>query len=104
MTKPLDFYYSTTPNGWKISIMLEECQLPYKTILMDLNRGDQFDPDFLRISPNNRMPAIVDYDTKNPTTVFESGAILIYLAEKTEDLYRRLNWRKSKSLNGFFGK
>ncbi len=83
MTKPLDFYYSTTPNGWKISIMLEECQLPYKTILMDLNRGDQFDPDFLRISPNNRMPAIVDYDTKNPTTVFESGAILIYLAEKT---------------------
>ena len=83
MTKPLDFYYSATPNGWKISIMLEECRLPYKTILMDLNRGDQFDSDFLRINPNNRMPAIVDYDTKKPTTVFESGAILIYLAEKT---------------------
>ena len=60
MTKPLDFYYSATPNGWKISIMLEECRLPYKTILMDLNRGDQFDSDFLRINPNNRIPAVVD--------------------------------------------
>ena len=84
MTKPIDFYYSPTPNGWKISIMLEECELNYNTILMDLTKGDQFHPDFLRISPNNRMPAIIDYETKEPTTIFESGAILLYLAEKTK--------------------
>lgn len=83
MPKGLDFYYSPTPNGWKVSIMLEECGLSYNTILMDLNNGDQFHPNFLRISPNNRMPAIVDYDTHIPTSIFESGAILIYLAEKT---------------------
>ena len=84
MVRPIDFYYSPTPNGWKISIMLEECELTYNTILMDLNKGDQFKPDFLRISPNNRMPAIVDYETKEPTTIFESGAILLYLADKTK--------------------
>ena len=84
MSKPLDFYYSPTPNGWKISIMLEECNLPYKTILMDLKKGDQFTSDFLRISPGNRMPAIIDYDTDKPTTIFESGAILLYLADKTK--------------------
>ena len=84
MTKPIDFYYSPTPNGWKISIMLEECELNYNTILMDLTKGDQFHPDFLRISPNNRMPAIIDYETKEYTTIFESGAILLYLAEKTK--------------------
>ena len=84
MSKPIDFYYSPTPNGWKISIMLEECELPYNTILMDLKKGDQFQSDFLRISPNNRMPAIVDYSEKSaPVTIFESGAILLYLAEKT---------------------
>ena len=84
MSKPIDFYYSPTPNGWKISIMLEECELPYNTILMDLKKGDQFQSDFLRISPNNRMPAIVDYNEKSaPVTIFESGAILLYLAEKT---------------------
>ena len=84
MSKPLDFYYSPTPNGWKISIMLEECNLPYKTILMDLKKGDQFTSNFLRISPGNRMPAIIDYDTDKPTTIFESGAILLYLADKTK--------------------
>ena len=84
MSKPIDFYYSPTPNGWKVSIMLEECELPYNTILMDLKKGDQFQSDFLRISPNNRMPAIVDYNEKSaPVTIFESGAILLYLAEKT---------------------
>ena len=84
MSKPIDFYFSPTPNGWKISIMLEECELPYNTILMDLKKGDQFQSDFLRISPNNRMPAIVDYNEKSaPVTIFESGAILLYLAEKT---------------------
>ena len=87
MSKPLDFYYSPTPNGWKISIMLEECNLPYKTILMNLKKGDQFTSDFLRISPGNRMPAIIDYDTDKPTTIFESGAILLYLADKTKNLF-----------------
>ena len=92
MVRPIDFYYSPTPNGWKISIMLEECELTYNTILMDLNKGDQFKPDFLRISPNNRMPAIIDYETKEPTTIFESGAILLYLADKTKkNLYQNQN-------------
>ncbi len=73
-------YYWPTPNGHKISIMLEECGLDYTTIRVDIGAGDQFARDFLRISPNNRMPAIVDRD--NGLSVFEGGAILIYLAEK----------------------
>jgi GST-like protein len=77
----IDLYYWPTPNGHKISIMLEECGLEYTTIPVNIGRGDQFKPEFLRISPNNRMPAIVDHD--NGTSVFEGGAILIYLAEKT---------------------
>lgn len=80
----IDFYYAPTPNGWKVAIMLEECGLEYRTILMRLSAGDQFDPAFLRISPNGRMPAIVDPDTGGePAAVFESGAILLYLADKT---------------------
>ena len=80
----LDFYFSATPNGWKVAIMLEECGLEYHTVLMDLGRGDQFAPEFLAISPNAKMPAIVDYDVEGePVSVFESGAILYYLAEKT---------------------
>ena len=80
----IDFYYWPTPNGWKVSIMLEECGLPYRMIPLDIGRGDQFDPAFLAISPNNRMPAIVDHDAgAEPVTVFESGAILIHLAEKS---------------------
>ncbi|MCH7835220.1 MAG: glutathione S-transferase N-terminal domain-containing protein, partial [Proteobacteria bacterium] len=75
----IDLYYWPTPNGQKISIMLEECGLEYNTVPVDIGRGDQFKPDFLRISPNNRMPAIVDQDTG--ISVFEGGAILIYLAE-----------------------
>lgn len=77
----IDLYYWPTPNGHKISIMLEECALDYKTIPVNIAQGDQFAPEFLRISPNNRMPAIVDHETG--TAVFEGGAILIYLAEKT---------------------
>lgn len=77
----IDLYYWPTPNGQKISIMLEECGLEYNTVPVDIGRGDQFNPDFLRISPNNRMPAIVDQDTG--ISVFEGGAILIYLAEKS---------------------
>ena len=79
----IDLYYWPTPNGWKISIMLEECGLEYTMIPVDIGRGDQFKPEFLAISPNNRMPAIVDHDVEGePASVFESGAILMYLAEK----------------------
>ena len=77
----IELYYWPTPNGQKIAIMLEECGLPYKTIPVDIGSGDQFAAEFLRISPNNRMPAIVD--TETGMSVFEGGAILLYLAEKT---------------------
>ena len=84
----IDFYYWPTPNGWKVSIMLEECGLEYRLIPVNIGRGEQFQPEFLAISPNNRMPAIVDYDVEGevegePLPIFESGAILIHLAEKT---------------------
>ena len=80
----IDLYYWPTPNGWKITIMLEECGLEYEAIPVDIRRGDQFKPEFLAISPNNRMPAIVDKrKPKKPVTLFESGAILSYLAETT---------------------
>jgi GST-like protein len=77
-----------TPNGFKISIMLEEVGLPYEVRPIDIGKGDQFDPEFLRISPNNKIPAIVDTDGPGGSSisVFESGAILIYLAEKTGKL------------------
>ncbi len=83
----IDFHYWPTPNGWKVAIMLEECGLEYRTRPVNIGRGDQFRPDFLAISPNNRMPAIVDHDPpeafgSEPVSVFESGAILWYLAEK----------------------
>ena len=88
-TKPLDLYYWPTPNGWKITIMLEECGLPYKLVPVNISRGDQFKPEFLAISPNNRMPAIVDHDGpgSRPISIFESGAILQYLGRKTGKLY-----------------
>ena len=82
----IDLHYAPTPNGWKISIMLEELGLPYKVIPVDIRAGDQFKPEFLAISPNNRIPAIVDHapaDGGAPFSVFETGAILIYLADKT---------------------
>ena len=80
----IDLYFWPTPNGWKITIMLEELNLPYHLILVNIGQGDQFKPEFLKISPNNRMPAIVDHDVEGkPVAVFESGAILMYLAEKT---------------------
>ena len=81
----IDLYYAPTPNGWKISIMLEECGMDYKVVFVNLGSGDQFKPDFLKISPNNRMPVIVDHENivnGEPISVFESGAILMYLAEK----------------------
>ena len=82
----IDLYYWPTPNGWKISIMLEECGLPYRAIPVNIGAGEQFLPAFLQISPNNRMPAIVDRDPDGggaPVSVFESGAILLYLAQKS---------------------
>jgi GST-like protein len=80
----IDLWYAPTPNGWKITIMLEECALPYRVHLVDLGAGDQFAPEFLRISPNNRMPAIVDDEADGgPLSIFESGAILLHLAERT---------------------
>ena len=89
--KPIDLYYWPTPNGWKITIMLEECSLPYTMIPVDISKGDQFKPQFLAISPNNRMPAIVDHDGPDgrPISIFESGAILQYLGRKTGKFYPR---------------
>src|SRR5579875_3861881 len=83
--KPIELYYWPTPNGFKISIMLEECGLPYTMIPVNIAKGDQFKPEFLRISPNNRIPAIVDPDGPGgrPISIFESGAILQYLGRKT---------------------
>jgi GST-like protein len=82
----IDLYYWPTPNGWKVSIALEEMELPYHVIPVDIGRGEQFEPSFLALSPNGRMPAIVDRDPEGggpPIPVFESGAILLYLAEKS---------------------
>ena len=85
MPAPIELYYWPTPNGWKITIALEEMGLPYTTHLIDIGKGDQFDPDFLKIAPNNRMPAITDPEGPDgaPVSIFESGAILQYLARKT---------------------
>jgi GST-like protein len=85
----IDLYYWTTPNGHKITIFLEEVGLPYNIIPVNIGAGEQFQPEFLKVSPNNRIPAIVDREPVNgdaPISVFESGAILLYLAEKTGKL------------------
>jgi GSH-dependent disulfide-bond oxidoreductase len=85
----LNLYYWTTPNGHKITMFLEEVGLPYHLVPINIGKGEQFQPDFLKISPNNRIPAIVDLDPAGggePISVFESGAILLYLAEKTGKL------------------
>lgn len=82
----LDLYFAPTPNGQKITLFLEEARLDYRLINVDLDKGSQFRPEFLRISPNNKIPAIVDHapgDGGEPLSLFESGAILLYLAEKT---------------------
>ena len=94
----IELYYWTTPNGHKITILLEEVGLPYTIIPINIGAGDQFKPEFLKISPNNRIPAIVDHEPAGggePISVFESGAILLYLAEKTgklipTDLHQRV--------------
>jgi GSH-dependent disulfide-bond oxidoreductase len=89
MAEPIDVHFWPTPNGFKITIALEEMGLPYKIVPVNIGRGEQFEPAFLSISPNNRMPAIVDPDGPDgkPVSVFESGAILQYLGRKTGKLY-----------------
>lgn len=98
----IDLYYWPTPNGWKITILLEETGTPYNVVPVNIGKGEQFEPDFLKISPNNRMPAIVDPEGPDgkPISLFESGAILLYLAEKSgrflpedpRDRYDVLQW------------
>ena len=102
MPEPIDLYYWPTPNGHKITIFMEETGLPYNIVPVDITAGDQFREEFLRISPNNKMPAIVDPEGPDgkPMSLAESGAILIYLAEKTGRLlpssprtrYTTLQW------------
>ncbi|PCH69101.1 MAG: glutathione S-transferase, partial [Rhodobacteraceae bacterium] len=89
MSNPIDLYYWPTPNGWKVSIALEEMGLKYQTHLINIGAGEQFTPEFLKIAPNNRMPAIIDPDGPDgdPIAMFESGAILQYLARKTGNFY-----------------
>jgi len=86
---PIDVHFWPTPNGQKVTIMLEECELPYKIHPVDIGKGDQFAPAFLEIAPNNRMPAIVDPNGPDgkPISIFESGAILQYLGRKTAKFY-----------------
>ena len=101
----IDLYYWTTPNGHKITIFLEETGLPYKIIPMNISKGEQFRPEFLTISPNNRIPAIVDHKPKDggaPIPVFESGAILLYLAEKTGRFIRGDLRRKVEATQWLF--
>lgn len=85
MARPIDVHYWPTPNGWKVTIMLEELGVPYNIMPVNIGKGEQFKADFLKIAPNNRMPAIVDHEPLGggaPLALFESGAILEYLAEK----------------------
>ena len=105
----IDLYYWTTPNGHKITMFLEEAKMKYRVIPVNIGKGEQFDPTFLQIAPNNRIPAMVDYkpmqpmskgirDAANnePMTLFESGAMLLYLADKSKKFLDRKNayWRK----------
>ncbi|OON37141.1 thiol:disulfide oxidoreductase [Izhakiella australiensis] len=92
----IELYYSATPNGQKIVLFLEEAALPYRLQPIDLTKGEQFSTEFLSIAPNNKIPAIVDYqpvDGGKPVALFESGAILIYLAEKTGK-FLSAEWRE----------
>ena len=88
-TKPIELYYWPTPNGWKITIMLEELGVPYEVKYVDIGKGEQFEPSFLKIAPNNRMPAIIDPEGPDgkPISIFESGAILQYLGRKFGRFY-----------------
>ncbi|MDE2429203.1 MAG: glutathione S-transferase N-terminal domain-containing protein [Burkholderiales bacterium] len=96
----IDVYSWPTPNGHKVHIMLEECGLPYRAIPVDIGAGDQFKPEFLAISPNNKIPAIVDADGPDgkPISLFESGAILLYLAGKTGQFLGKTDREKYETL------
>ena len=101
----IDLYYWPTPNGHKITIFLEEVGLPYTINPVNIGAGEQFKPEFLKISPNNRMPAIVDHEPANggaPISVFESGAILLYLAEKTGKLIPQDLRNRTQALEWLF--
>lgn len=88
-SQPIELFYWPTPNGWKITIMLEELAVPYEVRYVNIGRGEQFEPSFLKIAPNNRMPAIIDPEGPGgePISVFESGAILQYLGRKFGKFY-----------------
>ena len=100
----IDLYYAPTPNGWKISIMLEEAEIEYNVIPVNLGAGDQFEPEFLKISPNNRMPVIVDHDGPQgeEISVFESGAILMYLGEKSGKFFPQSDRERIRVLEWLF--
>ncbi len=101
----IDLHYWPTPNGHKVTMFLEEAGLPYKIVPVNIGTGEQFKPDFLKIAPNNRMPAIVDHepaDGKGSLPVFESGAILVYLAEKTGKLMPKDARAKAHALEWLF--
>ena len=96
----IDLYTWTTPNGRKVSIMLEECGLPYKTHAIHIGKDEQFTPEFVAINPNSKIPAIIDSegDDGKPLSIFESGAILIYLAEKTGQFLAKNGRARSDAL------
>ena len=105
-TKPIELHYWPTPNGWKITIMLEELGVPYEVKYVNIGKGEQFEPAFLKIAPNNRMPAIVDPEGPGgePISVFESGAILQYLGRNSGNSIRRTSASASRSTSGCSGR
>ncbi len=98
----IDLYYWTTPNAHKVTIFLEEVGLEYKILPVQIARGEQFKPEFLKISPNNRIPAIVDHSVSPPIQLFESGAILLYLAEKTQKFISKGLHQRTETLQWLF--
>ena len=101
----IDFYFWTTPNGYKVLVFLEETGTPYRIIPVNISKGEQFDPEFLKVSPNNKMPAIVDHDPVgggDAIPIFESGAILVYLAEKTGHLISSDTVNRADELSWLF--
>lgn len=99
----IELFFYPSPNGLKATIMLEECGLPYRMTFVNILRGEQFAPDFLRVSPNNKIPAITDHGaTPGPVSVFESGAVLVYLAEKTGRFLPRDGAPRSEVLQWLF--
>lgn len=103
----IDLYFAPTPNGMKIKLFMEESGIEHKIIPIDLKKGDQFKPEFLAISPNNKIPAIVDHQPSSGMEklhVFESGAILLYLSNKKADSCRQASGREKRRCNGSSGR